>query len=93
MSNSERFGTPETEIDFISGVKDVILSSRERDPPPELPLRRMHSRHHPSGGATTHCDSTQIETAIASYQTNRDLKSLSSIVALTETRALTLIRF
>jgi hypothetical protein len=34
----------------------------------------------------------QIETAIANYQTNRDLESLSAVVDLTRNRALALIR-
>jgi hypothetical protein len=53
----------------------------------------MHSRHHPNGGALHHCDNAQIETAIANYQTKRDLESLSQIIDLTQDRALTLIRF
>jgi len=51
------------------------------------------SKHHPNGGARLHLDSAQIEAAIATYQTNRDLDSLSAIVELTQDRALTLIRF
>jgi DNA-directed RNA polymerase specialized sigma24 family protein len=53
----------------------------------------LASRHHPEGGARLHCDNVHIETAIANYQANRDLESLSEVVALTQDRALTLIRF
>jgi hypothetical protein len=53
----------------------------------------LASRHNPSGGATAHCDNAHIEAAITNYQANRDLESLSEVVALTQNRALTLIRF
>jgi hypothetical protein len=53
----------------------------------------MDSKHHPNGGANGHCDNGKIEALIARYQTDRDVESLSQIVALTENRALTLIRF
>jgi hypothetical protein len=53
----------------------------------------MESKHHPNGGASAHCDSRQIEALIAQYQSNRDAALLSSIVALTQDRALTLISF
>jgi hypothetical protein len=53
----------------------------------------MESKHHPNGGASAHCDNGQIESLIAQYQANRDIGVLSSIVGLTEPRALTLIRF
>lgn len=51
------------------------------------------SKHHPNGGASAHCDNGQIEFLIAQYQKNRDVESLSSIIELTQSRALTLIRF
>jgi hypothetical protein len=52
-----------------------------------------NSRHHPNGGATTHCDNDRIERAITQYQATHDTESLSRIIELTQTRAQTLIRF
>jgi hypothetical protein len=51
------------------------------------------SRHHPHGGASSHCDNGRIDAAIAQYQSTGDLESLSTIVELTRDRAQTLIRF
>jgi hypothetical protein len=51
------------------------------------------SRHHPDGGAIVHCDNGRIESLIADYQANGDVRTLSAIVDLTQNRALTLIRF
>ena len=53
----------------------------------------LATKHHPYGGSTQHCDNSQIESLIADYQATRDIGSLSQIVALTQNRALTLIRF
>jgi hypothetical protein len=50
------------------------------------------SKHHPNGGAVSHCDNAQLEQAIARFQ-NGDAGSLGEIVQLVEPRALTLIRF
>jgi hypothetical protein len=50
------------------------------------------SKHHPNGGAVTHCDNTQLEQAIARFQSG-DAGSLGEIVQLVEPRALTLVRF
>jgi len=50
------------------------------------------SRHHPNGGAVSHCDNTQLEQAIARFQ-NGDAGSLGEILRLVEPRAQTLIRF
>jgi hypothetical protein len=51
------------------------------------------SLHHPDGGASAHCDNAKIEAAIAQYQSNHDVESLSEVVTLTQDRAMTLIRF
>jgi hypothetical protein len=51
------------------------------------------STHHPNGGARPHWDNARIEQLITQYKTSGNLESLSSIVELTETRVLTLIRF
>jgi hypothetical protein len=50
------------------------------------------SKHHPNGGAVSHCDNTQLEQAIARFQ-GGDTGSLGEIIRLVEPRALTLIRF
>lgn len=52
----------------------------------------MDSKHHPNGGASSHCNNAEIESLIAQYKRTRDVESLSQIVALTQERALTLIR-
>jgi sigma-70-like protein len=51
------------------------------------------SRHNPNGGAQLNLDNARIESLIAQYQSTRDIETLSSIVALTHDRALTMIRF
>jgi hypothetical protein len=50
------------------------------------------SKHHPNGGAVSHCDNVQLEQAIVRFQ-GGDAGSLGEIVQLVEPRALTLIRF
>jgi hypothetical protein len=40
-----------------------------------------------------HCGNARIESLISEYKTNHDVETLASIVALTQDRALTLIRF
>jgi hypothetical protein len=50
------------------------------------------SKHHPNGGAVSHCDNVQLEQAIARFQ-NGDAGSLGEILRLVEPRAQTLIRF
>ena len=53
----------------------------------------MFTKHHPGGGGAMHCDSAQIERLICEYQTNRDTETLGAILALTQKRAETPIRF
>ena len=50
------------------------------------------SKHHPNGGAVSHCDNFQLEQAIARFQ-NGDARSLGEVIRLVEPRAQTLIRF
>ena len=50
------------------------------------------SKHHPNGGAVTHCDNVQLEQAIARFQ-GGDSGSLGEIIRLVEPRTQTLIRF
>jgi DNA-directed RNA polymerase specialized sigma24 family protein len=50
------------------------------------------SKHHPNGGAVSHCDNFQLEKAIARFQ-NGDARSLGEVIRLVEPRAQTLIRF
>jgi hypothetical protein len=50
------------------------------------------SKHHPNGGAISHCDNAQLEQAIARFQAG-DAASLGEVIRLVEPRALTLIRF
>ena len=50
------------------------------------------SKHNPRG-ATLHCDNGRIESLIAEYQSTGDIRTLASIIDLTQDRALTLIRF
>jgi hypothetical protein len=50
------------------------------------------SKHHPNGGAVSHCDNAQLEQAIARFQ-GGDAESLGEVIRLVEPRALTLIRF
>jgi hypothetical protein len=50
------------------------------------------SKHHPNGGAVTHCDNTRLEQAIARFQAG-DAGSLDEIIRLVEPRSLTMIRF
>src|SRR5262249_55586532 len=52
-----------------------------------------HSKHHPTGGATVHCDNARIESLISQYKISNDTATLSEIVALAQDRARTLIRF
>ena len=49
--------------------------------------------HQAHGGGTLHWDTRRIEALIAEYQSNGDVRTLAAIVSLTQTRALTLIRF
>lgn len=51
------------------------------------------SRHHPEGGATLHCDNARIESLISDYQTTGDIRTLATIVDLTQDRARALIKF
>jgi hypothetical protein len=50
------------------------------------------SKHHPNGGAVSHCDNTQLEQAIARFQ-NGNAGSLGEVVRLVEPRSLALIRY
>jgi hypothetical protein len=49
-------------------------------------------KHHPKGGAVSHCDNVQLERAIARFQ-NGDAGSLGEVIRLVQPRATTLIRF
>jgi hypothetical protein len=51
------------------------------------------STRNPHGAGTTHFDNTRLESLIGEYQAKGDAGSLGEIVKLTQTRALTLIRF
>jgi hypothetical protein len=42
------------------------------------------SKHNPNGGATTHCNNGAIESLIAEYQATGDVRTLASIVDLTQ---------
>ena len=69
-----------------------------RDQPEHIPLEASRqgmfttSKHHPNGGAVSHCDNAQLEQAIARYQAG-DAASLGEVIRLVEPRATTLIRF
>ncbi len=52
------------------------------------------SKRHPNGGASSHFDNARLESVIAAYQAGTDpAAAVNQIVRLTQTRALTLIRF
>ena len=53
----------------------------------------LASKHNPNGGASSHFDNARLESVIAAYQTGTDPAAMNEIVRLTQTRALTLIRF
>jgi hypothetical protein len=50
------------------------------------------SKHHPNGGAVSHCDNVKLEQAISRYQAG-DAASLGEVIRLVEPRALTLVRY
>jgi hypothetical protein len=50
------------------------------------------SKHHPNGGAISHCDNAKLEAAISRYQVG-DAASLGEIIQLVEPRIRTLVRF
>jgi DNA-directed RNA polymerase specialized sigma24 family protein len=51
------------------------------------------SKHNPYGEGSKHLDNVRLESLIGEYQAKGDAGSLGEIVRLTQTRALTLIRF
>jgi DNA-directed RNA polymerase specialized sigma24 family protein len=53
----------------------------------------LASKHQPNGGSSSHFDNVRLESLISAYHAGTDPAALTEIVRLTQTRALTLIRF